>query len=69
MKIEIGKRYVRMDGKVTGPVEEFDGHFYDPVSEVEYDEDGQAELRDAFYAKNKDPFDLKSEYLPKNKRK
>lgn len=69
MKIEAGKRYVRMDGKITGTIIGINWSFYDPNNGVEYDENGQAELRDAFYPKNKDPFDLKSEYTPDDERK
>src|SRR5690606_10809246 len=61
MKIQAGKRYVRRDGKVTGIIEDSGDRFYDPASDMEYDENGFVELRSLHYPTGQDPWDLKSE--------
>lgn len=61
MKLQLGKRYVRRDGKVTGPLEEISTQRFftirDPETEFEYLEDGK------YYPDQEHSCDLVSEYI------
>jgi hypothetical protein len=53
MKLQAGRRYVRRDGQVTGPLEGEDGLFNSPKSQPEYRTYNEA--NDGFYYESKAP--------------
>lgn len=60
MKLQLGKRYVRRDGKVTGPLESVGLEtypFFDQLRGLSYTESG------SYYAVGEDDYDLVSEYI------
>lgn len=59
MKIELGKRYVRRDGKVTGPMEYSNRPFKDPCTAIPYTQDGDLST----YREDADDISILKEYI------
>lgn len=60
MNLQLGKRYVRRDGEVTGPLENSGSKafpFHCPLRVCSYTESG------SYYADGEDNYDLISEYI------